>query len=93
MEGAEDESSPILSFLLPDEFDVCENDMVPGFMAGDIRVNENPGKVSIVIKVIDFLIIMNFKLPCPSIDPGIGRSKHFCTGLKRSVRGSKSKNN
>ena len=52
MEGAEDESSPILSFLLPDEFDVCENDMVPGFMAGDIRVNENPGKVSIVIKVM-----------------------------------------
>ena len=43
MEGAEDESSPILSFLLPDEFDVCENDMVLGFMAGDIRVNENPG--------------------------------------------------
>ena len=45
MEGAEDESSPILSFLLPDEFDVCENDMVPGFMAGDIRVNENPGNI------------------------------------------------
>ena len=50
MEGAEFEHNPIVSFLLPEESHICEknnNSMQDnkGFMAGDIRVNENPGKV------------------------------------------------
>ena len=42
--GNESDSNPIISFLLPNQFDECDKNKHLGFKAGDIRVNENPGK-------------------------------------------------
>ena len=42
--GNESDSNPIISFLLPNQFDECDKNKHLGFKAGDVRVNENPGK-------------------------------------------------
>ena len=42
--GNESDSKPIISFLLPNQFDECDKNKHLGFKAGDVRVNENPGK-------------------------------------------------
>ena len=43
--GNESDSNPIISFLLPNQFDECDKNKHLGFKAGDVRVNENPGKI------------------------------------------------
>ena len=52
MNGSEEESSPFLSFLLPEELDTCNHSVVLGFQAGDHRVNENPGKDFLSFKIL-----------------------------------------
>ena len=54
--GNESDSNPIISFLLPNQFDECDKNKHLGFKAGDVRVNENPGKND-EVKVHNF----NFK--------------------------------
>ena len=46
--GNESDSKPIISFLLPNQFDECDKNKHLGFKAGDVRVNENPGKSQII---------------------------------------------
>ncbi len=45
MDGDEIDSGPLSSYLLPTEADQCEpdNEEKLSFLAGDLRVNENPG--------------------------------------------------